>query len=99
MHCPTTWGRWVVELVQRSALLPGGGRPCTFCNVLPHRLGDVGSENLATRGLANWGDGESCSGGGHFLKSGTPAMHCHTPHRQLAVQLMLCTAPLPRSSG
>ena len=50
------------------------------------------------RGPTSWGDGESCLGRGHCLKSGTPAMHCLTACRQCAVEFLLCIAPLPGGS-
>ena len=63
MHCHTAWARWAVELMACTASLPGGSGWCKPCNTLPH---------------CSRGDGESCPGGGCCLKSGTPAMHCHT---------------------
>ena len=76
--CQTAGGQWAVELLLCTALLPGGSGKCNSCNELPHRPGAVGSGTLAMRRPINWGDGESCMGGGRCLKSGTPAMHCHT---------------------
>ena len=43
--------------------------------------------------------GDSCPGGGRCLKSGTPAMHCHTAWGQWVVQLLQCTATLPGGIG
>ena len=51
------------------------------------------------RGPTSRGDGEPCLGAGRCLKSGTPAMHCHTAGSCWAVQLLQCTASLPRGSG
>ena len=51
------------------------------------------------RGPTSWGDVESCLGGGRCLKSGTPAMHCHTALGQWAVQLLQRAASLLGHSG
>ena len=58
----TAQGRWVVELLQCIASLPGA----------------VGSGTHAVRGPTNWGDGESYPGASRCLKSETLAMHCLT---------------------
>ena len=50
-------------------------------------------------GPTSWGDGESCPGGGRYLKSRTPAMYCHTAWGQWAVGLLLCTAILLKGGG
>ena len=85
-----------MELLQRTALPPWGGGRCNFSNALPHRLGEVGSENPTTRGFISRGNGESRPGHGHCLKSGTAAMHCLIAWGQRAVQLPQYTASLPR---
>ena len=41
----------------------------------------------------SWGDGQSYPGGGRCLKSGTPAMHCHTARGQWAVELLQSAGP------
>ena len=45
MHYLTALGQWAVELLQCTALLPGGSGQCNSnsCNALPHCLGAVGS--------------------------------------------------------
>ena len=88
MHCHTAWGQWAVQLLQ-----------CAGPPALPQRLGAVGNGTPAMRGPTSWGDGESCLGGNHCLKSGTRAMPCHTAWGQWAVELLQCTASLPRGSG
>ena len=85
MHCPTAWGQWAVQLLQRTASLPGGSGQWNSCNALPHCLGGSGQCNF-------------CNALPHrprAVGSGTPAMHCLTAWEQWAVQLLQCTASLP----
>ena len=83
MHCHTAGGQWAVQLLQRTATLPGGSGKWNSCNALPHRLGAVGSGTPAMRGPTSWGDGEACPGGGHCLTK----------------ELLQCIATLPGGSG
>ena len=99
MHCHTALGQWAVQLPQCTASLRGGSGQWNSCNALPHCLGAVGSGTLAMRGPTSWPHGESYPGGGHCLKSGTPAMHCHNAWGQWAVELLQCTATLPGGCG
>ena len=82
MYCHTPWGQCAVQLLQYTASLCGGSGQWKFCNALPHRVQATGKETSAMRGNTSWGDGDSYQGGGRCLKSGTPAMHCHTALRQ-----------------
>ena len=85
----TIWAQWTVQLLRRTAPLPGGSGQCNSCNTLPHRLGAVGSATPATHCLTALG----------AAGSATPAMHCLTAWGQWTVQLRQCTAPLPGGSG
>ena len=91
LHRHTVWAQWAVELLSFTASLPRGGGQWKCCNALPHCLGAQGNATpaihshtpwgrwySAMRGPTNWGEGESSPGSGRCLKSGTPAMHCHT---------------------
>ena len=53
MHCLTTCGRWVVELVICTATFFGGGGLWSSCNALPHCLGAVGN-GTASFGQLMW---------------------------------------------
>ena len=55
MHCLTALGQWAVDLLQRTALLPGGSGQCNSCNTRPHCLGAVGSATPAMHRLTAWG--------------------------------------------
>ena len=79
MHYPTARGHWVVELLQRTASLPGGqwvvellqrtappprgGGRWDFCITPPHCLGVVGSGNPATHRPTAWGQWGGGGGG------------------------------------
>ena len=99
MHRHTAPGQWAVDLLQRNAILPGGTGQCNSCNALSHRLGAAGSGTLAIRDPTKWEEGESYPGGGHYLKSGSGAMHWRSARGQWVVQLLQYTASLPRGSG
>ena len=45
--CPTAWGQWTVQLLQRTASLSGGSGQRNSCNALPHCLGVLGSATSA----------------------------------------------------
>ena len=89
MHCPGACGQWAVELLQCTASLPRGSGQWNSCNALPHCPGAVGSGNPAMH----------CHTAKGAVGSGTPAMHCQTAWGQWAVELLQCTATLPRGSG
>ena len=55
MHPPIALGQWVVELLQRTASLPGGSGHWNSSNAPPHCLGAVGSGTPATHCLTAWG--------------------------------------------
>ena len=55
MPCLTTWGQWAVELLQCTALLPGGSGQCNSRNALPHCMGAVGGGTPAMHCLTAWG--------------------------------------------
>ena len=74
MHCHTVGGRWAVELPSCTATLPWGSAQRNPGNALPYHLGALGSATRAMRGPTSLGDGESCPGGGRYLKSGTPVV-------------------------
>ena len=83
MHCLTTWGQWVVQLLQCTTSLPGGSGQWNSCNTLPHRLGAVGSGPPAMHCLTAWGqwavDLLQCTASlSKAVGSATPAMHCLT---------------------
>ena len=99
VHRHTGEEQWAVELLRYIAAELGSSGRRISSNTLPYRLGAMGSGSLAMRGPASWRDGESCPGGGHCLKSGTLAMHFHTPWGQWAVELLSCTATLLTGSG
>ena len=96
-HCHTAWGQWEVELLHCTASMPRG------------------NETPATCRPTTWGDGEFCRRGNHYRKernscsalphclravrSGKPAMHCHTAWGQWAVEFQQRTAPLPGGNG
>ena len=42
MHSHIAQGQWAVQLLQRTASVPGASGQCNSCNALPHRLGAVG---------------------------------------------------------
>ena len=44
-----------MELLQCTASLPWGSRPCNPCNALPHCLGAVGRATPAMHYLTAWG--------------------------------------------
>ena len=89
MHCLTAWGQWAVDVLQRTAPLPGGSGQWNSCNTLPHCLGAVGSRIPAMHCLTALG----------AAGSATPAMHCLTAWGQWAVLLLQYTAALPGGSG
>ena len=78
-----------MQLLQCTASLPGGSRPCNPCNALPHCPGAVGRATPAMHCLTALG----------AVGSATPAMHCLTAWGQWAVQLLQRTASLPGGSG
>ena len=82
MHCPTAWGQRAVQLLQRTASLPGGSGQCTSGNALPHCLGAVGSATPATHcltALGQWAvELQQCT--------------ASVPWGQWTVQLLQCTA-------
>ena len=53
--CPTAWGQWTVQILQRTASLPGGSGQCNSCNALPHCLGAVDSATPAMHCPTAWG--------------------------------------------
>ena len=53
--CPTAWGQWTVQLLQRTASLSGGSGQRNSCNALPHCLGAVGSATPAMHCLTALG--------------------------------------------
>ena len=55
VHCHTAWGQWVVELLQRTATLPGGSGQWNSCNALPRCLGVVGTGTPAMHCLTAGG--------------------------------------------
>ena len=90
-HCLTAWGQSAVDLLLYTAPQPGGSVQWTSCNALPHCMGAVGS-----------GQWTSCNIPPHCLGvvgSGPPAIHSPTAWGQWAVDLLQCTASLPRGSG
>ena len=99
MHCLTAGGHWAVQLLQCNATLPWDSGQCNSRHALPHCVGALGSGTPAMRRPTSWGNGEPCPRGGRCLKSGTPAMHCHTARGQWVVQLLQCTTSLPGGSG
>ena len=71
------------------------------CLVLCTALHFVCPAALHLRAVGS-GQGNSCNALPHCLEavgSATPAMHCLTAYGQWAVELLLCTARLPRGSG
>ena len=76
---PTNWGDGEFysgggrclksELLHCAVTLCGCIGQWSSCNALPHCPGAAGIGTLAMRGSTSWGDGESCPGGGHCLKS------------------------------
>ena len=54
MHCHTAWGRWAVELLQRSSSLPGSSGHPKFCHPPPHFVGAVGIRTPLTHFLTAW---------------------------------------------
>ena len=85
IHCHTAWGQWAVELLQRTASLPGGSGQWNSCYALPHCLGAVGSATPAMHCPTAWGQ--------------WAVMHCLTAWGQWAVQFVPYTASLPGGSG
>ena len=83
MHYPTAWGQWVVQLLQCTAIPPGGSGQRTSRNAWAHQLGGQG---VLPRRRS-------------LPQNGTAALHCLTAQGQWAVQLLSCTASLPRGSG
>ena len=55
MHGLTTWGHWVVQLLQCTASLPRGNGQWNSSNALPHCLGAMGSATPAMHWLTAWG--------------------------------------------
>ena len=57
MQCLTVWGQWAVQLqlLPRTASLPGGSGRCNFSNARPHCLGAVGSATPAMHRLTALG--------------------------------------------
>ena len=83
MHCLTAWGQWAVQLLQRTASLPGGSGQCKSYKALHHYLGAVAGATPATHCLAALGSGHCNSRNAlpHCLGavgSETPAIHCFT---------------------
>ena len=78
-----------MELLQRTAALPGGSGRWIFCYMLPHRLGGSGQCN-SSNALPH------CLGA---VDNVTPAMHCRNAWGQWAGELLHCTAPPPGCSG
>ena len=105
-HSHTAWAQWAVELVSRTASLPGGSGQCNSCNTLPYCLGAVGSATPAMHCLTAWGAVGSGTPAIHCLTawgqwavgSGAPAIHL-TAWGQWAVELLQRTASLPRGGG
>ena len=88
-HCPTTWAQWAAKVLQRTAALPRGGGQWDSCNTLPNRLGAMGSTTPAMHCRSAWG-----------LWAVQLLRHSASLHGgQWAVELLQCTAPLPRGSG
>ena len=103
-HCLTAWWQWAVELLQRTASLPGGSGQWNSCNALPHCLGAVGSAIPAVHYLAAWGQWQwnPCNAPPYYLGAmgnATSAVHRRTPRGQRAVELLSSTAKFPRGSG
>ena len=98
LHCLTAWGWWATELLQRTDLLLVDSGKCKSCNALPHHSGTVGSGTLAMRGPSSSRGGAPYPRGGCCLKSATAAMSSHIAWGQWAVQLLPCTASLPRGT-
>ena len=100
-YLPTTLRRCGSALREFHFPLPLG-KEAVYCRSstahCPHAVRQCISGKPAMCGPTNWGDGESCPGGGRFRKSGPPAMHCLTPYGQCAVQFLQYTAILPRGS-
>ena len=83
MRCLSASGQWAVELLQCTPTPPAGRGQCNSY------LGAVGrgrSYNALPPSLGAVG-------------SATPPMHCFNAYWQWAVELLSCTATLPRSSG
>ena len=80
MYCLTAWGQRAVDLLQYTASLLGGRGKQNSCNVLPHRLGAVGSGTPAMHLLPGGsGEWDSCNALPYCLGaagSGSPAIHC-----------------------
>ena len=86
-------------LLQCTATLLRGGGQCNSCNARAHQLRGRGTLPRR-RSLPK--ERNSCNALPHCLGavgSATPAMHCLTIWGQWAVELLLCTATLLRSSG
>ena len=97
MHCLTAWGQWAMQLLQCTVSLPVGSGQCNSCNGRGTLV--VGSATLAMgRELLLWTASLPASLPG-AVGGGAPAMHCHIACGQWAVQLLQCTASLPRGSG
>ena len=93
-----------MELLQRTASLPGVSGQWNSCSALPHCLGAVGSATPAMHGPTSRGQWAvqllQCTA--HCLGavgSATPAILCLTARGQWAVELLLNTASLPGGSG
>ena len=78
-----------MQLLQRTASLPGGSGQCSLCNALPLCPGAVGSGPPAMHCLTAWVGA---------VGSATPAIHGRIAWGQWAVQLLQCIASLPWSS-
>ena len=102
-HCLVALWHRVVELLQRTAPLPGGRGQSDACNALPHYAGAVGSGPPAMHRLIVWRSGQCtpCNALPHCMGavgSWTPAMHRRTAWGQWAAELLQRTASLPRDN-
>ena len=81
-----------MQLLQCTALPPGGSGHCNSCNALTHCLGAQGSGThsiiLQCTVTLPLGNG-----------SRTPFTHCHTARGQCAVELVQCNASPPGACG
>ena len=99
MHCLIAWGQWAVHLLQCTATPSGGCGQWNSCHSRAHQLGGQGSLPKR-RSLSK--ERNPCNALPHCLGAvgnATPAMHCLDAWGQWVVELLQCTATLPRGSG
>ena len=98
LHCPTAWGQWAVQLLQRTASVPGGSRQRTLA--MPgHTSWGTWSRAQEAVGASRAGLPQCTAKLPGAVGGATPLIHCLAAWGQRAVQLLQCTASLPGGGG